>query len=75
MNQNILKLSPVILKNVWHKAICNERFKLDDEDNAAKIPVIVVPILLPRVSGKMRSIDTIPIPTRGTRVEVKTELL
>lgn len=43
--------------------------------NAARIPVSVVPILAPSVSGNILSIDNIPTPTSGVRVEVKTELL
>ncbi len=38
------------------------------------MPVIVVPIFEPKVNGKTRSIVTIPNPTNGVKVEVKTLL-
>jgi len=41
---------------------------------AAKMEVVVVPILAPSVSGYILSIDIIPIPTNGVRAEVKMEL-
>ena len=35
---------PVILKNVWHRAICNDAWNvLAGPDKAARIPVTVVP--------------------------------
>ena len=33
-----------MLKKLWQSAICNELDKFDDDDKAAKIPVIVVPV-------------------------------
>ena len=42
---------------------------------AAKSPVAVVPMLDPRVIGYTLSIRIIPIPTKGVKAEVKTELL
>jgi hypothetical protein len=83
----------VTLKNVWHKAICSEYFKLlygalnaasiptdtklsvDRVDQISQLPVTVVPIFEPRVSGKTRSIVTRPKPTRGVSVLVKTDEL
>jgi hypothetical protein len=68
---------PNILKKVWHKAICNE-FRSSwavVAVNAAIIPVIVVPILDPNVNGYIRSIDIIPRPTSGVKVDVNIELL
>lgn len=65
-----------MLKNVWARAIWSEYCKYFDELlNAAKIPVIVVPILLPSIKGKTLSSETAPRPTNGVNNEVKTELL
>jgi len=44
------------------------------EARAAKSDVVVVPILDPRVKGYTHSIETTPTPTKGVRVDVKTEL-
>ena len=65
---------PDTLKRVWQSAICNEYRKLA-EPKAANIPVIVVPMLEPNVRGKTLSNETRPRPTKGTSVEVNTELL
>lgn len=67
---------PDILNKVWHKAICSEFFKVFGlELKLARIPVIVVPTFEPKVKGNNLSTETIPIPTKGTKVEVNTELL
>ena len=42
---------------------------------AANMAVAVVPILLPKVNGNIRSRLITPIPTNGVRVEVNTLLL
>ena len=39
------------------------------------MPVIVVPMFEPNVSGNTRSMVTNPIPTSGTNVEVNTDEL
>ncbi len=37
---------PVMLKNVWQRAICNDAWKvLAGPDKAARIPVTVVPFI------------------------------
>ena len=43
---------PDILNKVWHRAIWSEFFKFCDA-NAVKMPVIVVPILLPSTNGNI----------------------
>lgn len=54
---------PDILKRVWQRAICNEYLRvLLGPLKLANMPVNVVPILEPRVSGKTRSRLTKPIP-------------
>ena len=65
-----------MLKRVWQRAICKAKLRvLGGELSAANIPVIVVPMLDPKIRGKTRSIETRPMPTNGVRVDVKTELL
>jgi len=67
---------PEILKKRWHKAIWSAMGSCGPlAASAARRPVPVVPMLEPRVSGYMRSILIMPIPTSGVRAEVKTELL
>jgi hypothetical protein len=56
-------------------AISIDSLKLVDWPKAAMIPVIVVPIFDPSVSGKTRSRLMTPKPTSGTKLEVNTELL
>ena len=48
---------PVILNKVWQRAICKEILK-SSWANEAKIPVIVVPIFEPSVSGNTLSTET-----------------
>lgn len=65
-----------MLNNVWHKAICSEYSKvLELALKLARIPVTVVPKFEPSVNGNKRSIFTSPKPTKGIKLEVKTELL
>ena len=82
-NKNlILSWKKIFFLKLLHKAICKENncesLALDefppDDANAARIPVKVVPILLPKVSGKILSKSTNPKPTNGIKLEVKTEL-
>ena len=63
-----------ILKNRWQKAIWRALSKFEELARAARMPVAVVPMFAPKVSGKARSRDTTPTPIRGVRAEVKTEL-
>lgn len=67
---------PEMLKKRWQKATCSDR-GMDSAScaSADKIPVIVVPILEPRVRGYIRSSSITPMPTSGVKVEVKIELL
>ena len=64
---------PKILKSRWHTAIwtacCRDSGSLA---MAASMEVVVVPMLLPRVRGYIRSRLITPMPTRGVRVEVNT---
>ena len=84
LNRNLIKINKLfcflfIIK--LHKAICKDNNCLSwplgpspDAANAAKMPVKVVPILLPKVSGKILSKSTNPKPTSGINELVKTEL-
>ena len=63
---------PLRLKKKWHNAIW--RPTVLPEANAAIKAVDVVPKLDPMTMGYMRSTSINPSPTRGVRVEVKTEL-
>ena len=65
---------PEILKNRWQKAIWRALSKFEELAKAAKMPVPVVPMFDPKVSGKARSMVTTPTPMRGVRAEVKMEL-
>lgn len=69
------RMIPEMLKNKWHKAICNE-FGMASSlcAKAAKMAVVVVPILAPSVSGYILSMATTPMPTSGVRADVNTEL-
>ena len=71
---------PDILKNIWHNAICKDDLNccgVDEllEANAAKRPVIVVPMFEPIVNGNIRSIETSPkLTNNGFNELIKTEL-
>jgi len=66
---------PEMLNNKWHIAICIA-FCIPSEswEKAARIPVAVVPMLDPSVSGYILSTVRTPIPTRGVIEDVKMEL-
>ena len=65
-----------MLNREWQNAIWRE-YLIEDglALNAASIPVTVVPIFEPKVNGNTLSIDTRPRPTRGVRVDMKTDEL
>ena len=65
-----------MLKNRWQNAICRAfwRSLVLSFAIAAIIPVVVVPMFAPSVSGYIRSMLTTPTPTRGVMADVKIEL-
>ena len=61
-------MTPIKLKNTWWSAMVNPAGS--STAKLAKTAVIVVPIFAPRVIGNAFSIDKIPEPTIGTRIDV-----
>ena len=69
-------ITPVRLKNKWHKAICSDGLKVSaDAASEARRAVMVVPMLEPRISGNILANGTIPMVASGVIAAVNTELL
>ena len=62
-----------MLKKRWQSATCQAWTGLEVTTVAAMIPVMVVPMLAPRVRGSMSSRPMRPTAARGVRVEVVME--
>ena len=65
---------PMMLKNRWHSATCHASTGLEDTTVAPMMPVSVVPMFAPSVSGNISSRLIRPTAQSGVSVDVVIEL-